>query len=383
MFLQLGVTLAEATFFSALLFVPWVLKSFLRSWVERFEHARWLLHGLEALFVTSLLFLAFSIGTRNAVGITSKWFVLFASMIVGFLCVLHELTALTCCERMMHPLYRRFLAPAKQMSSQMSAIVTYGAFIFLVGALQVLTRNVRESWQTGCYLAAGILLFFALMHLVLLASLRNPSFEEWRKSSEESRPVRGDVWRGACLLFLLLLPQALMYHARVLYLYDVHTNGGLQCTIQEIGFAQGTVGIITFSLGLFLGKKFISFKGDLERTPLFWLMALCLVLSPFVYVFMTILPPQDLWHLSICTGVSQLLFGYGLSACRLPLAYISGVRYRSTLNLLRVSPFAAAMLLPMAVSGWLVVQMGYTFFFIFSAVCALFSLLGVFLLRHE
>ena len=98
-------------------------------------------------------------------------------------------------------------------------------------------------------------------------------------------------WGGLLLLFLLLLPQALMFHTRVLYLYDTHAHGGLQCTIQEIGFAQGTVGVIAFSLGIALGRLLI-IRHTLQR--LFWPMALSLVLSPFVYLGMTLWPPQSL-----------------------------------------------------------------------------------------
>jgi long-subunit fatty acid transport protein len=64
-----------------------------------------------------------------------------------------------------------------------------------------------------------------------------------------------------------------------------HEHGGLQCTMQEIGFAQGTVGVIAFSIGLFVGRRLIKHY-TLPR--LFWPMALCIVLSPFVYLGMTV-----------------------------------------------------------------------------------------------
>ena len=40
MLLQLGLAPAEATFCSALLFVPWVLKSFMRPWISRVRNLR-------------------------------------------------------------------------------------------------------------------------------------------------------------------------------------------------------------------------------------------------------------------------------------------------------------------------------------------------------
>ncbi|MBO7167927.1 MAG: hypothetical protein J6V61_04190, partial [Bacteroidaceae bacterium] len=68
--------------------------------------------------------------------------------------------------------------------------------------------------------------------------------------------------------------------------------------------------------------------------------------------------------------------------CRLPLTDISGTRYDALLNQLRIPPLATVMLLPMAASGYLVSQLGYTNFFLLNTICAFFCLLGIFLLRR-
>ena len=379
MFLQMGMALAEATFFSASLFLPWALKSFTRSLVEHVMHPRLLLHTVEILLCGALVLLAYCCNK----GVLPVFYSLFS---VSLLCSIHSLASQACYERTIHPLYRRFLTPSGQMCSQMAIVFTYGAFIFLVGILQVYSRNIRYSWQVGSYVAAGVFLLFTLFHLAFLTFSNDNSQVEERHCSKNILPSRGDFWRGASLLFLLLLPQGLMFYARVLYLYDVHSNGGLQCTIQEIGFAQGTVGVIAFSLGLLLGRRIVRKTtlrgGSNGGGNSFWLMACSLALSPFVYLLMTIYPPQHLLHLSFCTGMAQLLFGLGLGACRLPLTDISGTRYDALLNQLRIPPLAAVMLLPMAASGYLVSQLGYTNFFLFNTICAFFCLLGIFVLRR-
>ena len=68
MFLQLEMAPALATLLSAFLFLPWVLKSFMRSWVRRVGHFKQVLHIIEALLFVSLILLAFSFGTVN-----DKW----------------------------------------------------------------------------------------------------------------------------------------------------------------------------------------------------------------------------------------------------------------------------------------------------------------------
>ena len=381
MLLQLGLAPAEATFFSALLFVPWVLKSFMRPWVNRVGNFRQMIHIIEALLFICLGALAF---TFNIGPIA----VFLALLLVSLLSAWHELTARMYYERTLRPAFQRLYVTPKLVASQVAVIFTYGALIFLVGTLEVYFRQIRYSWSLASYVAAGIFLFFFLLHLGTLSNgqetrdLRALNARFGAKASKKGQESRdkGQIPLSAVVLFLLLLPQALMFHARVLYLFDAQARGGLQCTMQEIGFAQGTVGVIAFSVGIALGRRLIA-RYTLQR--LFWPLAVCVVLSPFVYLGMTICPPQSLWQLCCCTMTAQLLFGLGLGVCRLPISAISGTRYRNTINMLQIPLVSAAMIVPMAVSGWMVEQLGYNTYFLVNALSAPVCLLGVYLLRRR
>ena len=383
MLLQLGLAPAKATFFSALLFVPWVLKTFMRSWVSRVGHLRLVLHLVEVLLIISLVLLALSFGVVNVKWMNGSSLVFSALLLVSLLCAWHEVAARMYYERMLRPVVQRLFTVPRLVCSQVSVILTYGALIFLVGTLEVYFRQIRYSWSVGCYVTAGILLIFAFLHLGILPNRQQSADNRQQAVSDSTTSSRSSIVRSplsVLVLFLLLLPQALMFHARVLYLYDTHAHGGLQCTIQEIGFAQGTVGVIAFSIGIALGRLFI-IRHTLQR--LFWPMALSLVLSPFVYLGMTFWPPQTLPALCCCTMSAQFLFGLGLSVCRLPISTISGPRYRNTINMLQIPLVSAAMIVPMALSGWLVEQLGYNTYFLVNALSAPVSLLGIYLLRRR
>ncbi len=383
MLLQLGLAPAKATFFSALLFVPWVLKTFMRSWVSRVGHLRLVLHLVEVLLIISLVLLALSFGVVNVKWMNGSSLVFSALLLVSLLCAWHEVAARMYYERMLRPVVQRLFTVPRLVCSQVSVIFTYGALIFLVGTLEVYFRQIRYSWSVGCYVTAGILLIFAFLHLGILPNRQQTADNRQQAVSDSTTSSRSSFVRSplsVLVLFLLLLPQALMFHARVLYLYDTHAHGGLQCTIQEIGFAQGTVGVIAFSIGIALGRLFI-IRHTLQR--LFWPMALSLVLSPFVYLGMTFWPPQTLPALCCCTMSAQFLFGLGLSVCRLPISTISGPRYRNTINMLQIPLVSAAMIVPMALSGWLVEQLGYNTYFLVNALSAPVSLLGIYLLRRR
>ena len=389
MLLQLGLAPAMATLFSALLFVPWVLKSFMRSWVKRVGHFRQQLHIIEAFLFACLVLLAFSFTSPPFFTLNTSFLTFLALFAVSLLCAWHELAARMYYERMLRPVFQRLLTAPKLVSSQVAVIFTYGALIFLVGTLEVYFRQIRYSWSMGCYMAAGLFLLFSFHHLIWL---RSPRVGDNGAKHSVGASVKAELriidrirrqphwWKPVLVLLLLLLPQGLMFHARVLYLYMSNAKGGLQCTMQEIGFAQGTVGVIAFSAGLFLGRWLIR-RHSLES--LFWPMALCIVLSPFVYLGMTVWPPQALWQLCLCTLSAQLLFGFGISVCRLPVGTISGARYRNTINMLQIPLVSAALFVPMAASGWLVEQMGFSSYFLMNALSAPICLLGIFLLRRR
>ncbi|MBR4130349.1 MAG: hypothetical protein IKU02_05405 [Bacteroidaceae bacterium] len=382
MLLQLELRPAVATLLSALLFIPWVLKSFMRSWVRRVGHFRQMLHLIEALLFISLVFLAFSFN-RGPAG------VFFSLLFVSLLCAWHELAARMYYERMLRPVFQKLLTAPKLACSQVAIIFTYGALIFLVGTLQVYFRQIRYSWSVGCYVAAGLFLIFVFHHLIWL---RSPRIGDGGSKHSVGASVKAELriidrirhqekwWQPVLILFLLLLPQGLMFHARVLYLYVSQAQGGLHCTMQEIGFAQGTVGVIAFSVGLFLGRRLIKLY-TLER--LFWPMAFCIALSPFVYLGMTYWPPQALWQLCLCTMLAQLLFGLGLGICRLPISAISGARYRNTINMLQIPLVSVCLIVPMAISGWMVERLGFNTYFLINSLCAPVCLLGICLLRRR
>lgn len=387
MLLQLRVAPAEATLLSAMLFVPWILKPFMRPWVKRFGHFGQMVFIVEGLLSAALFFLAFAFRMSTAT-------VFLALLIVSLLCVWHELVACMYYDSTLRPSLQRLLTVPKAICSQAAIIFTYGALIFVVGTLQVYFRQmIRYSWSVGCYVATGIFLLFFLYHFIYLSRSpwrevipdedcqdRLPSFKETfrlRRSTEGGCNSVNEGWIGILLLLFLLLPQALMFYARVLYLYDTHEHEGLQCTIQEIGFAQGTVGVIAFNIGIALNRLLLQ---HYSFWHLFWPMATCLVLSPFVYMGMTLYPPGSLGMLCCCTMSAQILFGLGAGVCRYPVSLVSGNHYHNEVNVLQIPVVSAVMFVPMAVCGWMVERFGYNMFFLVNALSAPACLLVVYLL---
>ena len=169
-------------------------------------------------------------------------------------------------------------------------------------------------------------------------------------------------------LFFLLLPQALMFNTRVFFLLAQPEQGGLGCSVQDVGFAQGTIGVLAFSLGIIGGKALMK---KYSRSQMFWWTAIVLTLSPLSYMLMAWHPQLDnMLMLCLMTFFAQLCFGFGLNVCSIYVPYISEQRYRNTTNYLYMPLVISLMLVPLALSGWLSQWLGYRAFFAFCAICA-------------
>lgn len=298
----------------------------------------------------------------------------------------HEVSADHFYHDRLRPRLRRFYDAPRLFVSQSMVVVTYGVLIILVGTLQVLSRSIFVSWATACLLTAGVVGLFVLWHLV------SPS----KTDKEEVRilPPHYPSSLLSPLLFFFFLPQALMFHTRVLFLLAPVEQGGLARSLQELGFVHGVIGALGFSIGLVVSRRFVRRRmrlKDVARRKVRYsqyalpsssrsfmdllnvrmlLRFLPLLLSPVVYCVMSYCPPTHLWQLGVCTFLAQFLFGYGMHRLLSFLGLPASIG-------LRVPVVAAYMLVPMALSGWLVGVMGFRSFFLMDALTACLPLLGV------
>lgn len=376
LFLQTGSSPVTSVSFSSLLFLPWVLKSFLRDKVRHMGRFRRALQVSEIMLVAFLILLGMSLDPSNpmfrylgmSTGNGGGLFVLL--FLVSLLTAWHELAARMYYERMLRPKLQRMYNGPKMFVSQMMVVATYGLLIIFVGTLQVLSHSIFIAWSRGMFLTALVLSAFFLYHLRVLEPCPvgdNASAGSMIRAVKKELHILDRIRRRerwylpVILLFVLLLPQSLMFYSRVLFFLSPEAGGGLGRSIQDVGFAQGVSGAIAFCLGISQGRRFIHHEA-----------ALCFVLtlSPFVYLLLTQMSGLVLWQLSLATFVAQFCFGFGLNACHPFVREISGERYRNTINYLYVPMVALVMIVPMLMSGWMLRWMGFKWFFLLDSLCA-------------
>lgn len=374
MFIRFDVGYSLATVFMSMLFVPSVLKSFFRSRIRLIRNYKLSINIVEGLIFVTLCAMALSTHSHNA----SPESLFIWMFLISMLCSWHELLARMYYEKTLNLRDRIYFYKVKTFATLSTLILTYGVIIILVGFLEIFFRNIPHAWSMACYIMAGVFLLFFLVNIFLPP--RRP-LHLGISASESS--LYGSVKTDARILdrmmrrkysmrtfffmFILMLPQALMFNTRVFFLLASSDDGGLGCSIQDIGFAQGTVGVIGFSAGILLGRMLLRRYGAFRT---FWPMVIAVGLSPLLYLIMTLHNPETLGQLSVMTFLAQFLFGFGLNISIMFVAYISDDRYQSTINYLYIPFVAASMIVPMMLSGWLVTVMGFTRFFLLNALCA-------------
>lgn len=366
MFLQFGTSTTLATLYGALLFLPWVLKSYFYSKVRKAGRFKRYLHLVETLMLVCLTGLAVYISEASVKG----WQLFLFLFVLSLLCAWHELLSRLYYSRMLFPRQQRIFNNTKMMASQMTLIVTYGVLIIVAGFFEVFFRSYQKAWaMESSLVVGGFLVFFALNMIILPTPKgRDRSRHETLSGTVKSElqvlsriQQKPHVVPVVLSLFFLLLPQALLFNTRVFFLLAPVAEGGLGCSVQDVGFAQGTIGVLAFSLGLALGRALMKRYG-VQRV--FGVAAFVLTLSPFSYMMMAAAPQvNNLFLLCCMTFFAQFCFGIGLNVCRLYVPYISEQRYRTTTNFLYVPLVATLMLAPMALSGWLCAVLGYRMFF--------------------
>ena len=184
------------------------------------------------------------------------------------------------------------------------------------------------------------------------------------------------------LLFILLFrfPDAQLGKIAPLFLIDSAAEGGLALTTAQVGFAQGTLGVIGLLLGGILGGITLS-KYGLRKC--IWFMVAAISVPDLVYVYLSWMPTQNMVLVSSCIFIEQLGYGFGFTAYTLFLMYFARGEHQTSHYAISTGIMALGMMLPGMISGMLQESMGYRTFFIWVIACCAITCVVSALIKYE
>ena len=359
LFRQLGFRMAEALCGVSLFYLPWVLKVWWKSFVDKtLTYRHWILIT-QFLLSLSFALLAFSLSVR-----WQMWSLLIG---VSWLTAIHNVAADGFAR--LHPLASHH-SVVQELFRKFSMVVGQGMLLVLVGNIQVFYRyDMLYSWRVLFYLLAGFYLLLLIWHAWRLPFRSKPTGDE-----KPSSAIPGHwTWSGVFFLLCYAFVQCMVAKVSILFLIDTFTNGGLRLSPQEFGFVMGLVGITGLTIGGLLGNKVLSRFG---YARCLWPMTLVMLVPCIVYVALSYYQPREFSVVVSSVFVEQLTYGFGFA---LYLSYLRHTAHREKGK----SLMALSLLLACLISGPLVQAMGYNAFFVLAMTLSFLTILSTYLLYSQ
>lgn len=372
MYKRLGISNADLAFYTGWLSLPWVIKPLWSPFIDLIKTKRWWITTMQLLIGAGLAGIAFTVPTSYFFQLTLAVFWLLA-----FSSATHDIAADGFYMLGLSSHEQALFVGIRSTFYRIATIAGQGLLIMLAGRLETSTQNIPFAWSITFMVLSGVFLALWGYHKFVLprphsdASAHQVStstlmHEFWATFVSFFRKEQA----GIAILFMLLyrLPEAQLAKMSIPFLIDPIEQGGLGLTTEQIGWVQGTVGIIGLTLGGILGGIAVS-HGGLKRW--LWPMVWAISLPDIVYVYLSYVQPESLLLVNTFVFIEQFGYGFGFTAYMLYLIYFANGEHKTAHYAICTAFMALGMMIPGMVAGWLQETMGYQHFFIWIMACTL------------
>ena len=397
MFAKMGVPNETMSLYTSLLYLPWVIKPFWSPFVDIIKTKRWWIILMQIVMSISFIGLVLSLPHPSQQMIASKNtpVSMFTVMIILFYVTAiasatHDIAADGYYMLALKEEQQTFFVGIRSTFYRLSSIFGKGVLVMIAGLLELRTGNIPLAWSFAMVIIAIIFSIITLYHLFALPA---PDADYCRntKGGADIAKEFADAFVGffkkkgiiVALAFMLLyrFSEALMLKLVDPFFLDPVEKGGLGISTAKVGFINGTVGVIAMLSGGIAGGIAAS-KWGLKKV--LWPMALSLTLPCFVYVYMSVAQPSNLWLINACVAFEQLGYGFGFQAYMLYLIYFSAGEFKTSHYAICTGFMALGMMIPGIFAGYIWKWLGgYTGFFWFVMLCCLVTVVVTMLVKID
>ena len=387
MYTQMGLSDTEIALYTSWLGLPWVIKPLWSPFVDLYKTKRWWVLLMQVLLGSSLAGVAFTLNTP-------MWFqgTMFFFFLMAFSSATHDIAADGYYMLELNSHQQAWFVGIRNTFYRLAVIFGNGVLVPVAGVLQVYFReDIAFTWSLVFYGLAALFIGLWLWHRFIMP---RPADDRAGEGSAQ------EVWKGIqatfvtffrklppretlfAMLFLLLyrFPEAMLTKMSATFLIRPNSEGGLGLSLQEMGLANGTVGLIGLLLGGIVGGWLASRDG-LKRW--WWWMVCAITLPDLVYVYLSYALPENLLLISSCLFVEQFGYGLGFTALTLYMLFYSQGEFKTSHYAICTGLSYLGLMLPGMVSGWLKDAVGYNTFFICVMAFCLITFVVAALIRID
>lgn len=372
MYKRMGISNADVAFYTGWLNLPWVIKPLWSPFIDLIKTKRWWITSMQLLIGAGLAGIAFTIPTEHFFQLT-----LAAFWLLAFSSATHDIAADGFYMLGLDNKNQALFVGIRSTFYRIATIAGQGLLIMLAGYLETTTGDIPFAWSITFYMLAGLFLATWVYHQFILPrpdtdksaahiSASNILKEFWQTFATFFQ--KKHAWIAILFMLLYRFPEAQLAKMSIPFLVDPISEGGLGLTTEQIGFVQGTVGIIGLTLGGILGGIAVARHG-LKRW--IWPMVCAISIPDAVYVYLSYALPESLTIVNACIFIEQFGYGFGFTAYMLFLIRFADGEHKTAHYAICTAFMALGMMIPGMFAGWLQEWMGYQLFFIWIMICTL------------
>lgn len=370
MYKDLGVSNSDIAFYTSLLYLPWVIKPLWSPVVDMFGTKRRWTVLLQLAVAASLV----AVGTVLhlpaffAVSLAVMWLMAFCS-------ATHDISADGFYMLGLRQKDQAAFVGVRSTFYRLASLAGQGPLVVLAGYLAISLGDAHQAWSIVFFvLAAMFTAAFAWHQLVL------PTPKEDHAVAAGSNPLREffgtfgsffrkrDIWLILGFILTFRLGEAQLLKLVAPFLKDPLAEGGLGLTTSQYGWAYGTIGIISLTIGGLAGGYLISRLG-LKRC--LWLMVFAVHLPDLVFVYLSQAQPTSLVLISAFLAIEQFGYGFGFTAMMLYMIMVADGEHKTAHYAICTGLMALGMMVPGMWSGDLQEYLGYKNFFIWVCIATI------------
>lgn len=383
MYKRMGMSNTDIALYTSWLNLPWVIKPLWSPFVDLLRTKRWWITSMQLLIGAGLAGIAFCIPADHFFLSTLALF-----WLVAFSSATHDIAADGFYMIGLNTHQQALFVGIRSTFYRIATIAGQGLLIMLAGYLESKTGNISYAWMLTFFVMSGLFLAVWVYHCFILPRPEKdmPSTVSANHLAKEFLQTFTSFFQkkqiGIALLFMLLyrFPEAQLAKMSIPFLIDPVSEGGLGLTTEEVGFSQGTIGIIGLTLGGIWGGMAVARNG---LTKWLWPMVWSISLPDIVYVYLSYAQPDSLFIINSCIFIEQLGYGFGFTAYMLYLIYFSQGKQQTAHYAICTAFMALGMMLPGMAAGWLQETLGYQHFFIWIMLCCLATFIVSFFLKID
>ncbi|MBR6746831.1 MAG: MFS transporter [Muribaculaceae bacterium] len=380
----MGISNTEIAFYTAWLYLPWVIKPLWSPFVDILKTKRWWIISMQWCIGLALAGVAFLLPTSFFFSATLAMFWLMA-----FASATHDIAADGFYMLGLSEFQQSYFVGIRSTCYRLSTLFAQGALVALAGWLELTTGNIPIAWMITIGLMSAIFCLGAIYHQFILPKPAKDSGKPDRSASDILKEFantfatffkKPGIMTALAFMLLYRLPEAQLVKMINPFLLDPVSEGGLGLTTLEVGLTYGTVGIIGLIIGGIAGG-FLAAMGGLRKwiRPMAWSMSLtCLT-----FVLLSQLEAPSYLLINCCVFIEQFGYGFGFTAYMLFLIYFSEGKYATSHYAICTGFMALGLMLPGMIAGWLQETLGYQNFFIWTIICCVATIVVAYMVKID